>query len=78
MELFNINELELKDPNPMVVALGLFGDGKKCKHCKHCIVNQPGAGRYLKCALRRITNGPKRIYGQIGTHAKSLRHYESR
>jgi len=59
MELFNINELELKDPNPMVVALGLFGDGKKCKHCKHCIVNQPGAGRYLKCALRRITNGAK-------------------
>lgn len=59
MELFNTNELQLKDPNPMVVALGLYGDGKKCKHCAHCIENRPGANRYLKCALRKITNGAK-------------------
>jgi len=58
-DLFDTSQLQLSDPNPMVVALGAFGENKKCKHCKHCIQVQPGANKYFKCALRKITHGPK-------------------
>ena len=44
--------------NPMLLAVGPGPEGKSCADCGHLFRVGGVAGRYYKCALRRVTSGP--------------------